>query len=395
MFPPEHPTKQDWLEWASIWRRALNSNNRLGTPLGQWIHTSHIPWIWFYDSHTDTIVERRGDSTTIYKSRTRTHRHTRRGGVYTQVDKTAGQLPVGVPASCDVLPTTTHGADRRVLLLNSGPPVHLATHLPQSFWDTLADFGGNWMWKNLHLDTSDSVEWLLTALEHGSLLWVTDGSYDGKRAPDISGAGWVVVDTTTDRRWACSFIEVSSSANSYRAELLGLYSIHIFIQALFTHYQLKSTSRIKLRCDNKGALRTASRTNLRIRASSKCADILRAFRSLHQQLTADIHYGHVSAHMDDILCWDQLTLEQQLNVHCDKLAKQAVSHICHALISNHAACLPDTSVLPLEQCALMIDGIKMTTDPSARSKRKSFYAHIASGHRYSLMKLAGICLTPH
>jgi len=362
-FPLEQPMRQDWLEWSIIWRRALTTNNRLRVPLGRWLHSSHIPWVWFYDSNTDTILERRGTSTTIYKGRSSTHRRTRRGGTYTRSDL-QGPLPPGVPASCETITVRGNQKERRLILLNSGPPLHLPTHLPQSFWDTLTDFGGNWMWENMHLDTSDSVEWLLAALHHGSLLWVTDGSYDGHRAPDISGAGWIVLDTTTDRRWACSFIKVSPSANSYRAELLGLYSIHIFIHALFTHFQLKSVPQVKLRCDNKGALRTSSRTTLRIRASSKCADILRAFRSLHQQIQADIHYGHVSAHMDDILRWDQLTIEQQLNVQCDKLAKQAVSRVCRSMFSNQQAQLPTTDILPLEHCALMIDGTKMTADPS-------------------------------
>lgn len=214
----------------------------------------------------------------------------------------------------------------RLQLRNVGPSPSIPNKLPSSFWDILEDFGGNWMWHNMHLDCETSIDWFLAALSHDSLIWVTDGSHNPKCAPDVSGAGWIVKDCTTNRRWACSFYEISDHANSYRAKLLGLYSIHVFILALSKYFELLQSTTIKLRCDNKGALRTSSRWNKRIHPSSKCADILRCFRSIHNKLQhIHIHYGYVAAHMDDILHWDDLTLEQQLNVQCDSLAKKAVS----------------------------------------------------------------------
>ena len=219
------------------------------------------------------------------------------------------------------------------------------------------------MWSDIHCDCDSSVEWFLVALSHGSLVWVTDGSHNPTLSPDLCGAGWIVKDTTTNKRWACSFCEVSPRANSYRAELLGLLSIHTFILALSKYFELLNKSTVNLRCDNKGALRTSSRTLVRIRPSSKCADILRCFRTVHNQLTdIHIHYAHVAAHMDDVLQWDDLTLEQQLNVQCDLLAKRAVTTAAHHFQEGHT--FPITETLPLEQCAIYVNNHKLSSDIS-------------------------------
>ena len=38
--------------------------------------------------------------------------------------------------------------------------------------------------------TKHDLFWLIHGMEMNSFLWVTDGSYDGKRASVISGVGW-------------------------------------------------------------------------------------------------------------------------------------------------------------------------------------------------------------
>ena len=217
------------------------------------------------------------------------------------------------------------------------------------------------MWQYMITDLDASVKWFLSALSHSSLIWVTDGSHNPLCASDISGAGWIVKDSTTNRKWACSFYEVTDLANSYRAELLGLYSIHTFILALTRYFTLLNTATVDLRCDNKGALCTSSRKYKCIRPSSKCADILRCFRTLHAKLLGvHIHYAHVAAHMDDILHWDELTLEQQLNVQCNALAKQAVARA--SKMYQQGSTLPNTDLLPLEHCAIFTNDKKLSSD---------------------------------
>jgi len=219
------------------------------------------------------------------------------------------------------------------------------------------------MWDSFVFDTDDSLDWLVSAFIGGMLLWVTDGLYNSKLAPDISGSGWIACDSSSMRRWACSFYKVSPSATSYRAELLGLYSIHVFIKTLLRHFEQLAQHQAKVRCDNKNALRSASRKNQRIRATSKCADILCSFRSLHRDGGVWAHYGHVPAHLDDLLPWEDLTLEQQLNVCCDHLAKRAVDrsvkHYSQGMVVERGL-----QLLPAESSAVIVDGIKLTSDPA-------------------------------
>lgn len=61
-FPPEHPTRDDWLHWIEIWNKVLGRHHTLPRPLGDWLHSLHIQWWWFFDSSTDSIVEVVGDN---------------------------------------------------------------------------------------------------------------------------------------------------------------------------------------------------------------------------------------------------------------------------------------------------------------------------------------------
>jgi hypothetical protein len=40
--------------------------------------------------------------------------------------------------------------------------------------------------------TKSNRSWLVLGMKLDSLLWVTDGSYDRKRAPVLSGVGWII-----------------------------------------------------------------------------------------------------------------------------------------------------------------------------------------------------------
>ena len=362
-FPPEYPTKKDWLTWSDLWRFVLGHHYLLPQPLGEWVHSTHTSWIWFYHAESDQVMKDCGSHFQVYTQQPDCSRTTRRGTTYTLSQKTPTlQSDTLLPATCTILPSSSLN-DIHVRINNLGPHISIPCKLPSTFWDILASLGGSWMWTDMHVDFDSSVDWFLRSLSHGSLVWVTDGSHNRTRSPNICGAGWIVKDVTTNRQWACSFYEVSDLANSYRAELLGLLSIHTFILALSKYYALPSQSTVNLRCDNKGALRTSSRKLIRIRPTSKCADILRCLRSLHTQLTdVHIHYAHVAAHMDDVLQWEDLTLEQQLNVQCDFLAKKAVSTATKTF--QEGKDLLSTDLLPLEHVALYIDGHKLSTDIS-------------------------------
>lgn len=206
-FPLEQPTKANWQIWSDIWYQALGQYLLLPHPLGHWIHESHIRWRWYYDDISDTIFKDTGSTINTFTRPGRVGSRTRSGGYYT-----LRNIPVsstlGKPALCVLIPDSTV-SKHRIALCNTGPATTLPTKLPASFWDILANFGGDWMWEQIHLDTDSLVEWFLNALISGSLLWVTDGSYKPSCSPDICAAGWIVHDTMTNKRWSCSFYKLS------------------------------------------------------------------------------------------------------------------------------------------------------------------------------------------
>jgi hypothetical protein len=172
----------------------------------------------------------------------------------------------------------------------------------------------------------------------------------------------VVADRNSDKTMACSFAEFSPAASSYRAEALGLYSIHAFIHAISVHYDLKS-GRPDIYCDNDAALKEAQKRRKRIVTSATCADVFRGIRDISSQLPSlQWSYTWVKAHMDDVLDWQELTRPQQLNVMCDSLAKQAAEEA----ITQSEYRMEDlpSQLLPHENVAIFVSSVKQTSDPA-------------------------------
>jgi hypothetical protein len=139
--------------------------------------------------------------------------------------------------------------------LQDGPHLATSTETELEFWDFLASWGGAWMWSDISRDqpTYTDILWLRSGMQKGSLVWVTDSSYNRKQAKDLSGIGWVILCTDSKLYITGTFWERSQSANLYRAELLGLCTMHTLAQALQEFYHLSHWS-ATLCCDNKKAL---------------------------------------------------------------------------------------------------------------------------------------------
>ena len=158
------------------------------------------------------------------------------------------------------------------------------------------------MWEGIdeNQTTKQDLTWLVEGMKNRLLIWVTDGSYDKLRATDLSGVGWVLFCTSTGKRLIGWCWERSITADSYRAEMLGLCSLRLLARALSEYYKITKWE-ITISCDNKGALDCLSYQLRRIKPSAKCADIRRSFRSTKLGLSGKLIYEHVYGHMDDYL----------------------------------------------------------------------------------------------
>ncbi len=172
-------------------------------------------------------------------------------------------------------------------------------------------WGGEWMWERIENSqtTKHDLSWLIKGMNTNSLLWVTDGSYDRKCTPVISGAGWIIFCQTTGKRLVISFWEKSPLAISYRAKLLGLCSLHLFALALSKFYKV-SDWKATLCCDNLRALLLSAKDRCRIKPSAACSDIHRNLCATKNNFTGQFKYQHVAGHMDKYLLWHQLSLVQ-------------------------------------------------------------------------------------
>ena len=215
------------------------------------------------------------------------------------------------------------------------------------------------MWASLFFpDQTNNIQWLVDAIEHGTIVGCTDGSYNGKRSSNHSSAGWILLDTASGLRLAGSFCEFSPGASSYRGEMLGLCALQLFLLAVDIWYSPQTMQTITIYCDNEKAGDRAQEEHCRIKPGWSCSDVLWSFRDTKRTLRVPLRFAHVSAHMDDVLAWEQLSLEEQLNCMCDALAKGALDK---GIREQHTS---TTNMLPRELAAVFFTDGKATSDPA-------------------------------
>ncbi len=163
---------------------------------------------------------------------------------------------------------------------------------------------------------------------------------------------------SNDRQASGRLILGKVTASSYRAELLGLCSLHLVALALSEFYRV-SGWKAMLGCENSRALILSSKERRRIKPSAVCLDIHRSFHSTKKNFTGHFKYQHVAGHMDKYLLWNQLSLIQKLNCVCNTTAKGAI----HKAITTGYTSTP-TQILPQEDISIVIWGNKITNDVS-------------------------------
>ena len=117
-------------------------------------------------------------------------------------------------------------------------------------------------------------------MERGTLACVTDGSYIQHLSPEVCRAGWIILDNASGQRVSGSLAEWSTSAGSYRGELLGMLAIRVFLLAVESFYGAVAPGHAnnKVSCDNKSTLYIFEKKSKPMTSSSSNADIRRALR---------------------------------------------------------------------------------------------------------------------
>ena len=170
-----------------------------------------------------------------------------------------------------------------------------------------------------------------------------------------------------------NFWEKSNSANSYRAEQLGVCAIHHLVAALTSFYKVESYT-TKIWRDNMGAVNISRKRKRRICPGTSCADVLRNTRNTRNRMKATVKYDRIDGHMDKYLLLTQMNLEQQMNYVCDKEANKAVERSI-----EQKFLIEEKQLLPGEDAVVFVRGKKLTIDLSRairletnREKAKEF-----------------------
>ena len=178
----------------------------------------------------------------------------------------------------------------------------------------------------------------------------------------VARAGWMCCDTASfepGEQRSClkgNFWEQSNSANSYRAEQLGVCAINHLIAALTSFCKIENCA-TKIWCDNMGAVSISRKRKRRVRPSASCANILRNIRNTRNKTKATIKYNHVDDHIDKYLLLTQMTYV------CDKEANKAAERSI-----EQKFLVEEKQLLPREVAAAFVGGKKLTSDLS-RAKR--------------------------
>ena len=372
-FPKENPSHSDKNRWTDFWNRFTSTGKKLPRGLGKWMHQTHRQWRWYYNKEVGMLYQ---VNNTIVQSYRKSQTYRTRGSATYERQQIHAQdeVELGYPSS-----VTATFEEAAVTKQEEGPRLATEPADPADFWEFLYAWGGKWMWEGIdaNQETRNNLTWLVAGMKINSLIWITDGSYDRNRAKDLSGVGWIIFCTATAKRLSGSFWEKSSSASSYRAEMLGLCALHLLARALSEFYKIEKW-KATICCDNERALECSTHHQCRIKPSAKCADIRRSFRSTKEAFSGQFKYDHVYGHMDDHLLWHQLSLKQQLNCVCDTLAKRSVTN---AILNGYQS--TPTQLLPKEDVALIIKGNKITDDIAQPIR---FHASKESARKYFITR---------
>jgi hypothetical protein len=331
-----------------------NSGGRLTTPLGNWCNITHQVWQWYYTKEDNDLQKIEGGKLAHFKP-ARGFQLTRSTITYQQVwDKQHNnQLPLGCPTSVRAISST------KVTKLQDGPSLVDASQKHNNCWEIICSWGGGWMWEDIDFaqETTQDLKWVAKGVKNNFLVWTTDGSYDRKRAADLSAVGWIIFCKRTGLRMTGTFWEKSPSASLFRAEMFGLCCLHLLARGVANFFDLGQWAAI-LSCNNKRALELSSNHCRRIKPSANTANIRHSFRATKQGYIGGFKYVHIWTH-GPVFTMESTQSDAATKLRLRYTGKKA---LLSAIISGYHD--RPTRILRCEDIALVIWGNKVTGDVS-------------------------------
>jgi hypothetical protein len=361
-FSWEQPTKADFTLWRTAIRAITSSSLTYSSPLGEYLEEPHITFEWFA-SDDESLLYHVFPNSSGYDifARDTIMRRTRTGQRFTKISTSPGSPP------CTKYASIRNYESNSVIL-------HSTTKTFQQHTDTtslinqLQSLRNHSLLDNLQIDGDG--EWLVPALLNGSLIICNDGSYMPKLSKEACSGAFILHCQDTKQEIKGCFVDHSPNSDNYRGELLGgVGSLLVLKTALSNHHSLsQATARLRLLsqsilCDNKGVISHGNEPSTALRSEQAQADLIRLLKSYALDLPCKIEWVHVKGHADDNIPFELLTLPQQLNVRCDKLAKK---HLIDTIADGNYI----DPVFPDENITVHINTAKVSS-----SVKKAIYQH--------------------
>ena len=314
VFPFEKPLCRDLELWISALKLVTSPSLILDRPLGDYIIMPPRHDGWF------TTADRREVYCVLDNN---TH------DIYTcDMEEVRGRRPAyvwdrneeGNPGVAPLLASVEVLDERFITLLSTAPVPHQSDGT-QSFLETLHSWPNQSLWKYFKCD--EDGEWIGRAISNNTLSFVHDGSYMRQIAPKLCSAAFVLSCSRTGLQASGTLVERCDSADNYRAEALGAMAGLLVIKAATTKRR-RYLSVLKAHCDNMGIVKHGNAATTTCPEKQVQADVIMLIKKLIRGLPCNLEYEHVFGHQDEILRWDQLSIQEKLNVLCDSLAKRAL-----------------------------------------------------------------------
>jgi hypothetical protein len=194
-WPIEHPTGPDFQLWRDT-VRALCPSRDNRTRMGPFIAPTHRIWNWRWDEGSGSLCRssKDGETEDVFRLEKKPNRF-----YYPETRAYTGQGII-----CSVEPTHT-GQIRGGWRLTSRAQEATPAPTHKTFMDVLYSWGDTWLWDNISM--AGGHDWFHEAIQDGSLLAITDGSYIREQYPNLCSAAFMFKCKKGQGRLIGSFLE--------------------------------------------------------------------------------------------------------------------------------------------------------------------------------------------
>ncbi len=215
--PVEEPTEADF--W--IWKEALEDicpsrmQVRSGGEYIAKIHRIH-PWCWCLDTNKLLHFGPNSKTIEVYSNMAKKLNQFMQTSTCQWIEKGKICLVDEIQLGVFQFTSTARKAPNAPLL--------------ESFLDRLRNWGCTWLWE--HMLIKGGTQWIPGAIQEGSLVTVTDGSYIRQLYPNLCSPAFILECAKGRGKIIGSFAEELMGANAYRGKLLGLMAIRFLLVSI-------------------------------------------------------------------------------------------------------------------------------------------------------------------